>query len=89
MVYNSARAVGNLVAREALDEVLIGLAEDPSYRKRKTYVSCLAAIIDIHRCNHQLIIDRVIPNLNRVIRDPVIDVRLTLARAVTMICSPG
>lgn len=86
-VYASTRRMDNVPARESLDKVLIDLCRAEGYRRRRTFVQCMDSFLD-HKYDRDLIIARCIPQLVEVNEDPVVEVRIALARFVTRICGP-
>jgi hypothetical protein len=64
------------------------LANSPQYRQRRTFVRCMETFMDVEY-DHELVLERCIPELLKVNNDPVVDVRFALARYVVRMCGPG
>lgn len=87
-VYGSTRRVDDPEAREALDEILIAMSRSPSYRQRRTFVQCAESFLDANY-DAKLILARWPSNLIVCNEDPVVEVRIALARFISRVCAPG
>lgn len=64
------------------------LAVSPHYRQRRTFVRCMETFMDVEY-DHDLVLERCIPELLKVNEDPVVDVRFALANYVVRMCGAG
>lgn len=78
----------DIEAREALDGVLIAMSRHPRYRQRQTFVRTMESFLD-HDYNHELTIMRVPTHLLPCNEDPVVEIRLALAKVVSRFLAPG
>ena len=86
-VYGATRRVDDAEARDALDAVLVVMSRHPRYRQRQTFVRTIESFLD-HKYNPVLTM-RVIPYLLPCNEDPVVEVRLALAKVVSRFLAPG
>ena len=86
-VYAATRRQDDVEAREALDSVLIAMSKHPRYRQRQTFVWTMESFLD-HDYDHELTKARCIPHLLPLNNDPVVEVRLALAKVVARFLAP-
>ena len=86
-VYAATRRQEDVEARDALDQVLIAMSTHTRYRQRQTFVWTMESFLD-HDYDHELTVARCIPHLLPLNGDPVVEVRLALAKVVARFLAP-